>query len=50
MEARWHVYNNMENILGEKMPTDINCPFACPYYGKEIEYKAHELLKTDDIL
>jgi dTDP-4-amino-4,6-dideoxygalactose transaminase len=46
----WHVYNNMENILGKKMPTKINCPFVCPYYGKEIEYRAHMLPKTDDIL
>ena len=46
----WHVYNNMENILGKKMPTEINCPFACPYYGKKIEYSPHMLPKTDDIL
>jgi len=46
----WHVYNNMENILGKKMPTKINCPFTCPYYGENVEYKAHMLPKTDDIL
>ena len=46
----WHVYNNMENILGKKMPTSINCPFECPYYGKKIEYRAHMLPRTDDIL
>ena len=46
----WHVYNNMENILGKKMPTSIGCPFECPYYGKKIEYRAHMLPRTDDIL
>ena len=46
----WHVYNNMENILGKKMPTEINCPYTCPYYGKEIEYSPHMLPKTDGIL
>jgi len=46
----WHVYNNMENILGKKMLTEINCPYTCPYYGKEIEYKVHMLPKTDNIL
>lgn len=46
----WHVYNNMEHLLGKKMPTEFNCPFACKEYGKEIEYKMHMLPKTDDIL
>jgi len=46
----WHVYNNMENILGKKMLTSIGCPFECPYYGKKIEYRAHMLPRTDDIL
>jgi 8-amino-3,8-dideoxy-alpha-D-manno-octulosonate transaminase len=46
----WHVYNNMENILGKKMSTEISCPFECPYYGKKVEYSHHMLPKTDDIL
>lgn len=46
----WHVYNNMENILDKKMYTKINCPFACPYYGKEVEYHKHMLPNTDAIL
>ncbi len=46
----WHVYNNMENILGKKMPTKINCPFVCPYYDQEVEYSAHMLPKTGSIL
>ncbi len=46
----WHVYNNMEQIIGKKMPTDINCPFICEAYGKSIEYKPHMLPITDNIL
>jgi dTDP-4-amino-4,6-dideoxygalactose transaminase len=46
----WHVYNNMENILGKKMPTKIGCPFECPFYGREIEYRKHMLPGTDGII
>jgi 8-amino-3,8-dideoxy-alpha-D-manno-octulosonate transaminase len=46
----WHVYNNMENILEKKTYTKINCPFTCPYYGKDVEYHKHMLPKTDSIL
>lgn len=46
----WHVYNNMEQILNKKTATEYNCPYACSHYGKEIEYHAHMLPKTDAIL
>lgn len=46
----WHVYNNMEHVLGQKMPAGIKCPFECPYYGKHIQYSNNMLPKTDDIL
>lgn len=46
----WHVYNNMEQILGKKTSTEYNCPYVCEAYGKNIEYKAHMLPQTDDIL
>jgi dTDP-4-amino-4,6-dideoxygalactose transaminase len=46
----WHVYNNMEQILNKKTSTDYNCPYVCSHYGKEVEYVAHMLPKTDDIL
>jgi len=49
-ESGWHNYNNMENLLGEKMPSTFNCPFDCKEYGKKVEYKQHMLPKTDDIL
>lgn len=46
----WHVYNNMEQILNKNTATDYNCPYACSHYGKKVEYAAHMLPKTDDIL
>ena len=46
----WHVYNNMEQLLGKKTSTVFNCPFDCKEYGNCIEYKPHMLPKTDDIL
>ena len=46
----WHVYNNMEQILEKKTVTEYKCPYVCQAYGQEIEYKAHMLPKTDNIL
>lgn len=46
----WHVYNNMEHILGQKSCSDFPCPFECKEYGIKIEYKKHMLKQTDDIL
>jgi len=46
----WHVYNNMEQILNKKTATEYKCPYVCEAYGKEIEYSAHMLPQTDDIL
>jgi len=46
----WHVYNNMEQIIGKKMPTSINCPFVCEKYGQSVEYKPNMLPQTDNIL
>jgi dTDP-4-amino-4,6-dideoxygalactose transaminase len=46
----WHVYNNMEQILGKKTSTEYNCPYVCEAYGQNIEYYAHMLPKTDAIL
>lgn len=46
----WHVYNNMEQILNKNTATEYNCPYSCSHYGKKIEYSAHMLPKTDNIL
>ena len=46
----WHVYNNMEQLIGKKMPTTFNCPFTCERYKGNVEYKINMLPQTDDIL
>lgn len=46
----WHVYNNMEQILNKTTGSAANCPFDCPKYEHEIEYKKHMLPQTDAIL
>ncbi len=46
----WHVYNNMEQILGKQTATDYPCPYDCPAYGRNMEYRAHMLPQTDAIL
>ena len=46
----WHVYNNMEQILNKKTATEYACPYVCEAYGQDIEYRAHMLPQTDDIL
>ena len=46
----WHVYNNMEQILGKKTITPEGCPFTCPYYKGEVNYEKGMLPKTDNLL
>ncbi len=46
----WHVYNNMEQILGKNTYTPYPCPYECPAYGRKVEYHAHMLPQTDDLL
>jgi dTDP-4-amino-4,6-dideoxygalactose transaminase len=52
-DSGWHVYNNMEHVLGRKTVDRINCPFSCPYYrdkGGSMEYTKGMLPRTDDLL
>jgi 8-amino-3,8-dideoxy-alpha-D-manno-octulosonate transaminase len=52
-DSGWHVYNNMEHVLGRKTVDDVNCPFSCPYYrdrGGAMEYSKGMLPKTDALL
>jgi dTDP-4-amino-4,6-dideoxygalactose transaminase len=50
-KSGWHVYNNMEHLLGRMTVTDEGCPFKCPYYqGIEVEYRKGMLPKTDNLL
>jgi 8-amino-3,8-dideoxy-alpha-D-manno-octulosonate transaminase len=50
LNSGWHVYRNMEQLLEKKTSDAQNCPFNCPYYGKNIEYKKGMLPKTEEIL
>lgn len=50
INSGWHVYGNMEQLIGKKMPTSFNCPFECKQYGKEVSYEPNMLQQTDDIL
>jgi 8-amino-3,8-dideoxy-alpha-D-manno-octulosonate transaminase len=49
-KSGWHVYNNMEQILGKKMITEHGCPYNCSCYPCQQEYKKGMLPRTDDIL
>nr|MDO8109675.1 DegT/DnrJ/EryC1/StrS family aminotransferase [Candidatus Sigynarchaeota archaeon] len=50
-QSGWHVYNNMEHLLGKMTVTKEGCPFTCPYYkGGEVKYTKGMLPRTDDIL
>jgi 8-amino-3,8-dideoxy-alpha-D-manno-octulosonate transaminase len=52
-EAGWHVYNNMENLLEQRMPTQISCSFGCRHYaekGGQMRYYKGMLPQTDDLL
>ena len=49
-KSGWHVYNNMEQILGKKMITERGCPYNCASYPCAQEYRKGMLPKTDDLL
>ncbi len=52
-DSGWHVYNNMEHVLGKKVVDSVGCPFTCPYYtdkGGSAEYSPGMLPRTDAIL
>lgn len=44
-KSGWHVYNNMEQVLGKKTWTDNH-----PFHNAERTYAKHMLPQTDDIL
>ena len=46
----WHVYNNMEQVLNKVTGAKANCPYDCPKFPCNREYKKHMLPQTDDIL
>ena len=52
-DSGWHVYNNMEHILGRKVVDNVGCPFTCPYYRDKkgsVEYSKGMLPQTDSII
>ncbi len=50
-KSGWHVYSNMEHLLGKMTVTAEGCPFTCPYYkGPPVEYKKGMLPQTDALL
>jgi 8-amino-3,8-dideoxy-alpha-D-manno-octulosonate transaminase len=49
-KSGWHVYTNMEQILGKKMITEHGCPYNCACYPCQQEYRKGMLPKTDGIL
>jgi len=47
----WHVYSNMEHLLGKMTVTNEKCPFLCPFYDKpEVIYEKGMLPQTDGLL
>ncbi len=46
----WHVYTHMEQLLGQKMPPQINCPFTCPHFAEQVEYLRGMLPRTEELL
>jgi 8-amino-3,8-dideoxy-alpha-D-manno-octulosonate transaminase len=46
----WHVYNNMENILGMKTINPKNNPVKHPLYKGKVEYRKGMLPRTDRLL
>ncbi|MEZ4862004.1 MAG: DegT/DnrJ/EryC1/StrS family aminotransferase [Caldilineaceae bacterium] len=51
--ADWHVYNNMEHLLAQRLVNPNWCSFTCPHYaerGGSITYTKGMLPQTDDLL
>lgn len=49
-ESGWHNYCNWKQLLKKKTINKNGCPFTCPYYGKEVEYREGMCPRTDDLL
>jgi len=52
-DSGWHVYTNMEHVLGKKTVDGTGCPYTCPHYtekGGYAEYGKGMLPNTDSIL
>lgn len=52
-EADWHVYNNMEHLLEQRVVNPVGCSFSCPHYaerGGQMRYWQGMLPQTDELL
>lgn len=49
-DSGWHVYSNMEQVLGKRTVTAWGCPFACASYPVNVEYRKGMLPQTDALL
>jgi len=49
-KSGWHVYSNMEQVLGKQMITGHGCPYKCPSYPCKQEYRRGMLPRTDHLL
>ncbi len=52
-DSGWHVYSNMDHLLGQSTATPGRTPFNSPIYkerGGDIEYRKGMLPRTDDLL
>ena len=48
-DSGWHVYSNMEHILGKRTVTQ-GCPFNCSSHPTSVEYRKGMLPRTDALL
>jgi 8-amino-3,8-dideoxy-alpha-D-manno-octulosonate transaminase len=47
----WHIYAHWKHVMEEKTPTEIQCPWACPYHkGEPVHYSADMNPKTLEYL
>ena len=47
----WHIYAHWKHVIEEKAPTDVKCPWVCPYHKAEpVQYAADMCPNTLDYL
>jgi dTDP-4-amino-4,6-dideoxygalactose transaminase len=37
----WHIYAHWKHVMEEKTPTEVKCPYECPYHNKSGHVKNH---------
>ena len=45
----WHIYAHWKHVIEKKTPSDVCCPYECPYHAekaKEVEYDENMNPKT----